>query len=323
MPRPPSQLDNISANERKALVEKLHKLQGGKCYICSEDINLSLSSTDIDHIKALSLGGTDSENNFGLTHSHCNRSKGIRDLQLQKYIHLLSVHIKKYISSDGGVFTIREALQEFVPVREDFNIKIDGDIATLLFTDDKSTEKVERYPILQDLNDPSIKSIIVNIPSKYIQHDETINPRSIVDLEPMIEEFYNKNPQLQPSLGICSFSGNESKTRVFLFDGQHKAAAQLYVGNKVLFVRIFLNSDRSKLKETNFRAHTKLAQIHFAQFISDKVGYDIYSESFGSYIAKSSEKGSERDFIESFSPQLRSEYKGYLCLLYTSPSPRD
>lgn len=311
MPRPHSILDSISSNERKALVQRLYDGQKQKCFICAAEINLSIHPVDIDHIKALSLGGSDNENNFALVHAHCNRSKGIRDLQLQKYIHLLGKHIKKYTEQEGGMFTVREALQEFIPTREDLHLKISDEDVILTLSDNNGIT-TRKYPILYDLNDHSIRSIVAVIPAKYVQHDESINPRSIVDLEPMIEEFYNRNPQLQPSLGICTFSGNEAIVKVYLFDGQHKAAAQLYVGNTDLFLRVFLNPDKTKLKETNFRAHTKLAQIHFAQFITDKVGYDIYSESFGSYVARMGDKGSERSFIEGSPEQMQSEYRGYL-----------
>ncbi len=311
--RPNSKLNLFSQRERKEMTSKLYDQQDGKCYICENAINLGLNPVDIDHIKAISLGGMDDENNFGLTHSYCNRSKGIRDLQLQKYIYLLNTHIKKYTDIEGGGnFTVKEALQEFAPKREDLTIKLEDGKAQLTF--EKNGEFVTKeYLILQDLNNESMKSIIALIPIKYIYHDETINPRSIVDLEPMIEEFYNKNPQLQPSLALCSFSGKEDKTKIFLFDGQHKAAAQMYIGNKEIFVRIFLNADRARLKETNFRAHTKLAQIHFPQLIADKVGYDIFFESFNAFKVKmTGVSTSEKGFIEQFSLQARREYKDYL-----------
>jgi CRISPR/Cas system Type II protein with McrA/HNH and RuvC-like nuclease domain len=37
---------------------------------------------EVDHIEPLAEGGADSENNFALVHSHCNRQKGASDLRV-------------------------------------------------------------------------------------------------------------------------------------------------------------------------------------------------------------------------------------------------
>jgi hypothetical protein len=73
-----------------------------------------------------------------------------------------------------------------------------------------------------------------------------------------------------------------------LFDGQHKAAAQLYNLSGEVLCRLFVpeHGDQPKrldefieeLRRTNFRAHTKLAQLHFAQFTEDKVGHALYAD---------------------------------------------
>src|SRR4030042_2720405 len=96
----------------------------------------------------------------------------------------------------------------------------------------------------------------------------------------MIEEFYNGDPQLQPSLATLSVEGNNGQARILVFDGQHKAAAQLYARRDRLFVRVFVNYNRDHLKQTNYRAHTKLAQVHFPQLINDRVGADLFTEEY-------------------------------------------
>jgi hypothetical protein len=100
---------------------------------------------------------------------------------------------------------------------------------------------------------------------------------------------------------------------VLVFDGQHKAAAQLYARRDRLFVRVFVNPDRDRLKETNYRAHTKLTQVHFPQLINDRVGADLFKEEFARY-AKRNEpaKASEEGFLKKFVPQAqRSDFKRY------------
>jgi hypothetical protein len=131
-------------------------------------------------------------------------------------------------------------------------------------------------------------------------------------LEPMIEEFYNGYPQLQPSLGTLNFDSS-GKGKIFLFDGQHKAAAQLYNGHDRLFVRVFVNCDKAKLKETNYRAHTKLAQIHFPQLINDRVGNDLFSEEYERYLKDADiTKLSEQSFFKNFLKKAQvAEFKTY------------
>ena len=79
-----SKLDRLSADERGELIARLLAAQNQLCYVDHEVINLQVHEIDIDHIIALARGGPDEESNWGLTHANCNRSKGTRDLQLQR-----------------------------------------------------------------------------------------------------------------------------------------------------------------------------------------------------------------------------------------------
>lgn len=104
----------------------------------------------------------------------------------------------------------------------------------------------------------------------------------------MIEEFYYQHPQMQPSLAYFEPKSLGTTGKIMLFDGQHKAAAQLYNLSGEILCRLFLpeHGDQPKrldefveeLRRTNFRAHTKLAQLHFAQFTEDKVGHTMYAD---------------------------------------------
>lgn len=106
-----------------------------------------------------------------------------------------------------------------------------------------------------------------------------------------------------------------------VFDGQHKAAAQLYARRDKLFVRVFVGYDKNRLKETNYRAHTKLAQVHFPQLINDRVGSDLFTEEYqlyrtkvdtdreseDSFFRRHLDKSQRKEFIAYFQNYLRYE----------------
>lgn len=311
-----SKLDGLSADQREELIGRLHKAQNGLCYVDQEVINLQVHEMDVDHIMALALGGADDESNWALTHSSCNRSKGTRDLQLQRILHEFRKHVQKYTAGNAQGkdrnFTLNEALTELRPRRTEVGIVIHDDRVEISWTED-GQPKTESYPLLVDSGNPPAKSFVGMIPFICLHHDHDINPRSIADLEPMIEEFYNGYPQLQSSLAALSISGERGKAPILVFDGQHKAAAQLYARRERLFVRVFVKYDRERLKETNYRAHTKLAQVHFPQLINDKVGSDLFKEEFNRFTQDADPtKISEETFFSKHVQRLqKSEYRRY------------
>jgi len=303
-----SKLDILTKEERKELIERLYKRQDGKSYISGKEIDLRIDEVEIDHIVSLDRGGIDNESNWGLVLKSENRSKGNRDLQLIRYIFEFRKHREKYVNEKKD-FTFGDALNEFYPNRYKIKVQIENDKIILSYKRAEDTIKLE-YPIITDERDNSLKSFVGMLPFEILFHDPTINPRSIVDLEPMIDEFYNKNPQLFPSLALLEMD-EDGNGKIMVFDGQHKAAAQLYVRSKKLFVRVFMNADRSRIKRTNFRAHTILAQIHFPQLITDKVGHDLFKLEFEPYLEEADwENESEYSFLKR--ENLSEEYRRYL-----------
>src|SRR5882724_8651626 len=118
-----SQLDTLNKEQRAELVKRLHKAQNEICYVDRKIINLSVHETDIDHIIAVSRGGLDEEQNWGLTHLNCNRSKGARDLQLQRILNKFKEHIETHgnpaVEGSTRNFTVNEALDELYPDRQE------------------------------------------------------------------------------------------------------------------------------------------------------------------------------------------------------------
>lgn len=305
-------LDRFTEEERRQLIDRLLTIQGHKSYISGREIDLRIDQVEVDHIIALDRRGDDDESNWGVVIASENSSKGKRDLQLLKYIYQFRNHRDKYLALKRD-FTLGDALEEIYPSRQEAIYDLRDETITLKYKSGGETV-VLTYPILSDSLDKSVKSFVGMVPFEIVNHDSSINPRSIVDLEIMIEEFYNKNPQLFPSLATLDIM-SDGKAKIMAFDGQHKAAAQLYLRSKLLFLRVFVNVEKTKIKKTNLRAHTVVAQIHFPKLIEDKVGHDLFSVEFEPFADKVDHaKSSEHVFTKQ--DEINEEYRNYLANYY-------
>ena len=308
-----SKLDELTKEEREELIKRLAKAQNDLCYVCGKVINPQVHEVDVDHRIAMTQQGPDDESNWGLTHHTCNRAKGARDLQLQRILYRFKEDVDKHIAvtNRGGNFTLHEALEELAPKRREVGVKVQNDRIVLCWNENGKPMS-ETYQLMDEPGNPPVRSFVARLPFLCLHHDHETNPRSIVDLEPMIEEFYSGYPQLQPSLATLSVNGQDGKAPILVFDGQHKAAAQLYAGKDRLMVRVFVNYDKKRLKETNYRAHTKLAQVHFPQLVNDRVGTDLFCEEFDRFLRESNlAKASEQSFFRDLPHQQRSEFRQY------------
>jgi hypothetical protein len=205
-------LDRFTEDDRRTLIERLLKVQGGKSYISGKEIDLRIDQVEVDHIVARDRGGDDDESNWGVVIANENSSKGKRDLQLLRYIYQFRQHRDKYLTLKRD-FTLGDALVELYPLRKEVFFDLGRDSIILKYKGQDGTVTIN-YPILSDSLDNSIKSFVGMVPFEIINHDSSINPRSIVDLEVMIEEFYNKNPQLFPSLATLDIT-SEGKAMIW------------------------------------------------------------------------------------------------------------
>ena len=92
------------------------------------------------------------------------------------------------------------------------------------------------------------------LPLEYIHHDDRINPRPIgSNIRSLIVEFLRQRPQLH--VGLAWWAPEEDGTgRIRMFDGQHKAAAQILIGSRRIPVRVFVEPDLKNLSGTVFGA---------------------------------------------------------------------
>jgi len=129
------------------------------------------------------------------------------------------------------------------------------------------------------------------LPIEYLANDAELQPRPLEHRR--VWELYrhlSSHTQLAPA--VCRMIGN----RVLLFDGQHKSAAQIWAGRKVLECKVYIDSDIRVLKDTNLVAHDKLRQMAF--FTSTLIAKysDIFKQEWADYVDQPGSKN-EEDFV--------------------------
>jgi hypothetical protein len=307
-------LAKLSASDRANLIQKLHNIQTGNCFICEEliDLNLHKDAIDIDHIIPLKMNGPDNPTNFGLTHSSCNRSKQASDLNVARILCKFE-KLKEEISIENRGPNLNDVLKMYSGAKHDLHINIENKKIKYSFPE-IGNNNIEESTIYKD-NISGFEYFFTVLPIEYIHHDDKINPRSIgSNVSKLIHEFYLKRPQLHISLGWVDTTSTDACVKIF--DGQHKAAAQVLLGTRYLPIRIFINPNIDILLTANTNAGTFLKQVAFDKSVQRHLGSALYIDRVEQYIKdhnipENDFSFSERDLVRHFKGESR-EMKKYI-----------
>ncbi len=292
-------LSSLSKEQYDDLTKSLWGIQNHKCFICEKEIDLDVSKTNIDHIKPLVNGGKDDVSNMALTHEHCNKSKQDADLIVAKKLAVLT-KIMEQASENKETPSLKHVLKYYGGSKYSFNYKIEDGFLKYSF-DDIGDLDIKTAQVFEDsLSDE--KFAFISVPLEYLYHDEIINPRGInSSISLLVKEFHKPNPQV-----LLSLARLDNK-QIKVFDGQHKAVAQILLDVKAIVVRLFINPDVERLIETNTNAGSKLKQIAFDKSIVRQLHDTLYAERLAKY--QKDHYLSEDDF--SFSEELLvNHFKG-------------
>jgi hypothetical protein len=303
-------LSSLSAEQRKDLEHRLHSQQSGRCFICDEAIDLTLQAgqLDIDHIDPLIEDGLDAEENFALTHSSCNRSKGASDLRVARRIAEFE-KLQERAKGDGrrGA-NLADVLKQHNGARKLLRIKRVDDAVEYSLSE-IGDNRIYRQPLYRDkLSDMSY--FFTLLPISFLHHDDKINPRSIgPQVRALVEEFLKKFPQLHVALAWWAPEADGAGP-VKVFDGQHKAAAQILLGVEALPVRIFLNPNVDQLRTANTHAGSNLRQVAFDPAVMRHLGSTLYADRVRKYkqirsLAPDDYSFSEADLVRFFRGEKR------------------
>lgn len=302
-------LSRLSSDERAALEQDLLKIQNDKCFICEERLDLKLQEREIDHVEPINTGGKDNPDNFAITHSHCNESKQDANLRVARVLARFS-KLRDKCASENRSPDLNDVLALYGGSQ--FEISFDYRLMenTIRFSLDhiRDASIIESRVYMDELS--KFKYFFTKLPIEYLFHDDKMNPRSIgQNLAKLVKEFYQQRPQLHVSLGWIDLSEKRS-VRVRLFDGQHKAAAQVLLGVKELPIRIFINPDQNTLLTTNTNAGTTLRQVAFDKSVQRHLGSQLYLDRIRLYqeahgLAGDDFNFSEQDLVDHFKGESR------------------
>lgn len=131
------------------------------------------------------------------------------------------------------------------------------------------------------------------IPIETLRNDGDLQPRPLRQTSMWgLYRHFQRNTQLAPS--ICRL---DETGRLLLFDGQHKAAAQIWSGREYIECKVYINPLASQLKETNLEAHQSYRQMSFYSSELMKKYADIFGENWEQYAALEGRK-SEKGFVD-------------------------
>lgn len=303
-------LSKLKPDQRRELVNRLHVRQNGVCFICEKPIDLDLQrdALEIDHVIPIAADGKDEENNFALTHEPCNRRKGSSDLRVARVLERFSRIEQEASRGDGRGANLGHVLQAYGGAKESLRMIVDKGAARFSIQSDEGAP-ITTVPLWQDPLS-GMNYCFARLPLAYLHHDSRINPRSIgFNIRGLIEEFNHKRPQLHVALAWWSpESGDEGKVQVF--DGQHKAAAQILLGVKELPVRIFIHPNLNVLLEANTNAGDKLKQVAFDAAVKRHLGSTLYQERVEDYqklkrLSSDDYSFSETDMVKLFRGEHR------------------
>lgn len=223
--------------------------QGLRCFIDNHPIE-SEADIEFDHIRAFAAGGETTVDNIAVICKRHNRDK--RDLSLAEYRDRLAM---RAFFAGAGKRKLDDVLRERLGERgfgQPVSTEV-GSSAVVLYLEDRKVET----PLLLC---PSTgeRYFYASVPVSLVRNDSELQPRP---LEPeRLWELYRHllvHAQLQPSIGRVVDG------QLLLFDGQHKAAAQVWAGRDAIDCKIYVAPDVRRLKETNLAAHDKLRQMPF------------------------------------------------------------
>lgn len=303
-------LASLDPARRTELERRLFDRQSGHCFVCEDKIDLVLhkGQLDVDHIDPLVEEGLDAENNFALTHASCNRSKGASNLQVARRLAEFERLQKDAQEAGSRGANLGDVLARHGGAKHVLRLRVKNSQAEYAFS--AVADNAVRQASVYNDKLSGMQYFFAVVPIDYLHHDDRINPRGIgANIRGLIEEFMKKRPQLH--VGLVWWAPEEDGAgRLRLFDGQHKAAAQILLGVRELPVRVFIEPDIAVLLQANTNAGGRLRQVAFDAAVMRHLGSTLYVDRVRQYqqmrgLADDDYSFSENNLVKFFKGERR------------------
>jgi hypothetical protein len=142
----------------------------------------------------------------------------------------------------------------------------------------------------------NVKYFYATVPIEHLINDKELQPRFLIPSKLWgLYSHFRRYTQLAPS--ICRLKDN----KILLFDGQHKAAAQIWFGRKEVECKVYINPNEVAIKEANIAAHTTLRQMSLYTSIAIRRLSDLYTNYWEEFEKLGGQKSEELfvSFLES------------------------
>ena len=261
--------------------QKVLQQHGRRCFVDGAPIPEE-EPVEFHHIKPFSEGGPTNLDNIAPVCKRHHRTMGT--MSLQEYRDKLG--LEKFF--EGGEPKYLDDLIRYKRGHcgERTTYETEGDLVSVYFSDSRHDFPLYACPTT------GWKYFYATLPVEYIENDRDLQPRALRQNSLWnLYRHFQANTQLAPS--ICRI---DEDGILLLFDGQHKAAAQIWAGRPMIECKVYLNPDARVLKETNLEAHGKFRQMSFYSHELMKKYADIFGEDWAQYMETEGEK-SESGFF--------------------------
>jgi len=257
-------------NEKRQLSEaekqKILAQHGRKCFVDGEPISDN-EPIEFHHIKAFNIAPV------------CKRHhRTIGTMSLQEYRD--KIKLAKFFESEEPKYLDDLIRYKNKHYGERLNYEIKKEHISLYYKDSKHDFPLYTCPTT------NWKYFYGTLPVEFIGNDRELQPRPL--REPNLWKLYRHfqiNTQISPS--ICRIDDNGN---LLLFDGQHKAASQIWAGRSMIECKVYINPDKRTLKETNLDAHGTYRQMSFYSHELMQKYADIFGEDWTEYMDTKGEK---------------------------------
>lgn len=267
----------LSDIEKRKVLEQHER----RCFVDGEPIPEE-ESIEFHHIMPFSEGGETTLDNIAPV---CKRHHlTIGTMSLQEYRD--KIDLERFF--EGGSKYLSDVIsfkKEFC--RKKINYEIGENLIYLYFKDSRYEYPLYKCPTT------GWNYFYATLPVEYFTNDEDLQPRPLRRASMWgLYRHFQVNTQLAPS--ICRIDENDD---LLLFDGQHKAAAQIWAGRSTIECKVYLRPDARILKETNLQAHGQFRQMSFYSHELMRKYADIFGEDWAEYMNTEGEK-SEQGFFK-------------------------